>query len=80
MNWKTLGKAILTMVGQGALIALIVLILSVFPLWINLAITFSAGVAVVYHMMEKEDNYSDNDRMKWFSNDDDDEEEEDETD
>lgn len=77
MNWKTLGKAILVMVGLLALIALALIIIYVLPLWINLAIAFSAGVALVYHMMEKEDDYSDNDRMRWFSNDD--EEEEDET-
>lgn len=77
MNWKTLGEAILVMVGLLAFTALIALIIHVFPLWISLAIAFSAGVAVFYHMMEKEDNYSDNDRMNWFSNDD--EEEEDET-
>lgn len=61
MNWKTLGEAILVMVGLLALTALVLIIFYVFPLWINLAIAFSAGVAVVYHMIEKEDDYSDDD-------------------
>ena len=68
MNWKTLGEAILVMVGLFAITAaLSFIIIYVIPLWISLAIAFSAGVAVVYHMIEKEDDYSD------------DEEEEDET-
>ena len=69
MNWKTLGEAILVMVGLLAIITLIVLIIHVSPFWVGLAVVFIAGVAVVYHMMEKEDDYSDNDRMSWFSND-----------
>ena len=62
MNWKTLGIAILVVVGLCALTTLIALsIIRVFPLWISLAIAFSAGVALVYHIMEKEDDYSDDD-------------------
>ena len=59
MNWKTLCKAILVMVGLSALITLTLLIIHIFPFWVSLVIAFIAGVVGVYHMMEKEDDYSD---------------------
>lgn len=78
IKWLTLLKATGLVFGLFAVIGVTIVLGSKCPL-----LLIGAGVvtliAIIYHWMsESEDNYTDNDRMSWFSNYEDEEEKEEE--
>ena len=70
MNWKILGKALLTVIIIFAIISLVIVSFYFIP-WISIIFLFISTVVFTYNEMKKHDNSGDDsDRMQWFSNDD----------
>lgn len=74
MNWRNLGNATLVTFCLFAFMFLTCLACEHFPI-ASLVFIFVVVVALICHMMNKDDG-DDNDRMSWFSNNEDEDEEE----
>ena len=74
MKWKLLCNALLITIGLFCIIGIVMLLTDLFP-WFYVAIIFIAVFLLIYNSMTRERYDSDNDRMRWFSNDEDEEDE-----
>lgn len=73
MKWKSLCNALLITIGLFCIIGVVMFLTDLFP-WFYVAIIFIAVFLLIYNSMTRERYDSDNDRMRWFSNDEDEEE------
>ncbi len=78
MKWKMLGNALLITTGIFCIIGIAIFLAHLSP-WLFAAGLFIIVVLLIYIAMEQDERYdSDNDRMRWFSNDEKEDEEEEE--
>lgn len=73
MKWKSLCNTLLITIGLFCIIGIVMFLTDLFP-WFYVAIIFIAVFLLIYNSMTRERYDSDNDRMRWFSNDKDEEE------
>lgn len=69
MKWKMFGNALLITTGLFCIIGGVLFLTHLFP-WFSVTILFIAVVLIIYNAMTRYERCdSDNDRMRWFSND-----------